>query len=310
MNTLSKELDRYLAIRRSLGYSLATDERILRKLIGFAASENTEHVGTALFLRWQEAFGRASKNTWARRLGIVCVFAQWLHCLDPKHEVPPQSLIPNQQRRTRPYIYSEEDIRRIVEAAAELPSIHGIRALTSATLFGLIAVTGLRIAEALSFDADDIDLDTGVLTLRRGKSGNARLLPVSECTRIELATYARERDRLLGEPSGAFFVSDSGERLTDCGARYSFATVCQSIGLRPLQKYNRNGRGPRIHDLRHTFAVRTLLNWYRTGKDPAREMIQLTTYLGHVNPAMTYWYIEAVPELLSLASQRVEEAQS
>src|SRR5208337_1866985 len=229
------------------------------------------------------------------------------HCIDSKHEVPPQSLIPKLARRPHPYIYSEDDIRRIVQAAAELPSIHGIRALTCTTLFGLMAVTGLRIAEALSLDSGDVDLVNGVLTLRRGKAGNARLLPVLDCTRKRLADYAKERDRLLGIPSKAFFVGDRGERFSDCGARYSFAAVCQNIGLRPTQKYHRHGRGPRIHDLRHTFAVRTLLMWYRTGKDPAQELIKLTTYLGHVNPKMTYWYIEAVPELLELASRRVEE---
>ena len=191
-------------------------------------------------------------------------------------------------------------------AAAELPSINGIRALTCSTLFGLIAVTGLRVSEALSLDVADVDLEAGLLTLRRGKLGKARLLPISDSTTVRLAAYAKERDRLLGSSPEAVLRVGSGERLTDCGARYNFAAVCQAIGLRPVEKFHRHGRGPRIHDLRHTFAVRTLVNWYRTGKDPAREMIKLTTYLGHANPAHTYWYIEAVPELLDLASRRVE----
>jgi integrase/recombinase XerD len=308
MSSLSKELDRYLTIRRSLGYDLGTTERNLRKFIGFAQRENAEYISTALFLRWQEAFGNANKQTWACRLGMVRVFAQWLHCVDPKHEVPSQSLIPSRIRRGRPYIYSEDEIRRIVSAAAELPSANGIRSLSVSTLFGLIAVTGLRISEALSLDTSDIDPDCGVLTLRRGKLGKARLLPVSECTRLRLIDYIRERDRLLGTAARPLFVSDLGQRLGDCSARYNFAVVCQSIGLRSAQKFNRHGRGPRIHDLRHTFAVRTLLNWYRTGKDASREMIRLTTYLGHSSPANTYWYIEAVPELLELASRRVGEA--
>lgn len=306
MNALSKELDRYLGIRRNLGYSLATDERILRRFIDFAERENTEHISIALFLEWKRTFGSAGNQTWAHRLGTIRIFAQWLHCMDLRHEVPPQSLIPSRFRRPRPYIYSEDEIRRIVESAAELPSIHGIRALTCATLFGLIAVTGLRVSEALSLDVGDVDLNAGVLTLRRGKFGKARLLPVSDCTKARLAAYAKERDRLLGTTSEPFFVADRGERLTDCGARYNFAAVCQTIGLRPVQKFKKHGRGPRIHDLRHTFAVRTLVNWYRTGKNPTREMIKLTTYLGHGDPADTYWYIEAVPELLELASKRLE----
>jgi integrase len=306
MSTLSAELDRYLAIRRSLGYKLSTSERILRTFIVYLNSEKAPHVSTALFLRWQGAYGRASRDTWAHRLGIVRIFAQWLQSVDPEHEVPPQGLIPARYLRARPHIYADDEVRRIVETAARLTSINGLRPLTLSTLFGLIAVSGLRISEALSLNVSDVDLETGVLTLRRGKLDKSRLLPVSDSTTAHLRAYAVERDRLLGTSAQAFFVSDQGTRVSDCAARYSFSSVCQSIGLRSAQKFNRHGKGPRIHDLRHTFAVRTLLNWYRAGVDPAREMIKLTTYLGHAKPEHTYWYIEAVPELLELAAQRVE----
>jgi integrase/recombinase XerD len=147
-------------------------------------------------------------------------------------------------------------------------------------------------------------METGVLTVRCGKGGKERLLPLLQSTMAELVAYASERDRLLGYRPEAFFIGDRGHRLTDCAARYNFALVCQDIGLRPAQKYYRHGRGPRIHDLRHSFAVRTMIDWYRRGKDPAHEMIKLTTWLGHASPANTYWYIEAVPELLELASRR------
>jgi integrase/recombinase XerD len=304
MSTLSDGLERYLGIRRSLGYDLRTAERILRRFIAFAESEGEAHISAALFQRWRETFGRASRQTWAARLVAVRLFAQWLHGMDARHEVPPKALIPSHRHRPRPYIYGDDEVRLIVEAAGELPSINGIRALTCSTLFGLIAVTGLRVSEALSLDADDLDTEIGVLTLRRGKLGKARLLPLFASTTAQLAAYAKERDRLLGGRPKPFFVADRGERLTDCGARYNFAAVCQAIGLRPVEKFRRHGHGPRIHDLRHTFAVRTLVNWYRQGADPAREMIKLTTYLGHADPAHTYWYIEAVPELLELASER------
>src|SRR5258705_7391349 len=234
MSTLSQELDRYLSIRRSLGYKLSTEERILRKFVAFAERENAESVSTAIFLRWKDLFGKANKQTWAHRLGMVRLFAQWLHTMDSKHEVPPRSLIPIRIRRPHPYIYSEDEIRRIVEAAAELPSINGIRALTCSTLFGLIAVTGLRVSEALSLDVADVDLEAGLVTLLRGKLGKARLLPVSDSTTARLIAYAKERDRLLGRPPKPFFVSDHGDRVTDCGARYNFAAVCQTIGLRPV----------------------------------------------------------------------------
>lgn len=306
MSTLSAELDRYLVIRRSLGHDLRTAERILRRFVSFADAQGDDRVSTALFLRWHAAFGAAGRQTWAARLIMVRLFAQWLHGLDSRHEVPPQGLLPSRQRRQRPHIYGEDQIRRIVEVAAELPSENGIRSLTYPAFFGLIAVTGLRVSEAISLGVDDVDLDAGVITVLRGKFGKERLLPVEETTRIRLREYAEERDRLLAKRPPAFFVSDRGERLTDCAARYNFAHVCQSIGLRQPQRFNRHGRGPRIHDLRHSFAVRTLVGWYRAGKDPNREMIKLTTYLGHSKPAHTYWYIEAIPELLELASRRAE----
>lgn len=308
MSTWSQELDRYLSVRRGLGYDLRTTERILRRFIAFAEGRNADHITTDLFLRWLDAVGHAQQQTKAGYLRAVRPFATWLHGINPDHEVLPRSLIPGRLHRSRPYIYSEDDIRRIVEAAAELPSINGVRALTSATLFGLIAVTGLRVSEAVSLKADDVDLATGVLTVRCGKLGKARLLPLAGSTTAHMAVYADERDRLLGRRPESFFVSDRGEHLTDCGARYNFAAVCRSVGLRQASKFHRHGRGPRIHDLRHTFAVRTIINWYRAGKDPAREMIKLSTYLGHSDPAHTYWYIEAVPELLELASHRAADA--
>lgn len=306
MSTLSRELDRYLSIRRSLGYDLRGTEKVLRRFVAFAEQQGTDHISTDLFLRWQKAFGRATRQTWAQRLMMIRLFAEWLRAIDPRHEVPPERLIPVRNRRPRPYIYSADEIRRIIEAAGELPSLNGFRALTSPVLFGLLAVTGLRLGEALSLDADDVDVESGVITVRTGKFGKERLLPLSPSTTAHLAAYAKERDRLLGEPSKPFFVSDRGGRLSTSGAQNNFAIVSQNIGLRPPEKYYRYGHGPRIHDLRHSFAVRTLLDWYRTGKDPAREMIKLTTYLGHSDPAHTYWYIEAVPELLELASRRAE----
>jgi integrase len=308
MSTLFKELDRYLSIRRGLGYDLRTAERILRRFITFAQQQDADHITIDLFLLWLKKSGKTAKQTLAGKLGAVRPFAAWLHGLDPEHEILPQSLIPCRQRRPLPYIYSEEEIRRIIETAGKLPSVNGIRALSCATLFGLIAVTGLRIGEAVSLNADDIDMDTGVLTLRCGKLEKERLLPLSDNTTAHLMSYAAERDRLLGHRPEPLFVSDRGKRLTDCGSRYNFAAICQTIGLRPAQKFHRHGRGPRIHDLRHSFAVRTMINWYRTGKDPAHEMIKLSTYLGHADPAYTYWYIEAVPELLELASQRATDS--
>lgn len=302
--TIASQLDCYLSVRRSLGYDLRTDERILRRFARFADQGCASHVDTALFLRWDASLPDVGTSTRSARLSKVRLFAQWLSGIDPAHEVPPRGLLPDRYARQRPHIYTEAEIAAIITAAKELPSVYGLRGLACSTLFGLIAVTGLRISEALALDDGDFDTASGVLRVRRGKLGKERLLPLTLCVVARLAHYAAERDRLLGSAAPAFFVAEKGTRLTDCCARYNFAHVCQMLGLRETQRYLRHGRGPRIHDLRHTFAVRTMIDWYRTGKDPAREMIRLTTYLGHSDPSNTFWYLEAVPELLELAMAR------
>jgi integrase/recombinase XerD len=308
MTTLTERLDDYIAVRRSLGYDLSFTARVLRGFTTFANREGTNHVTVDLFLRWKEGFGRASNSTWSTRLGMVRGFAGWLQGHDARTEVPPSGLIVGKLRRGRPYIYSQAEVARIVARAAKLPSRYGMRGWSCATLFGLIAVTGLRINEAVALDENDVDLDEGVITVRRGKNGTARYVPIAPSTVARLRAYRAERMRLLGATPGPFFLMESGKRPTDCCARYNFAIVSQDLGLREPQRFCRHGRGPRIHDLRHTFAVRTIIGWYRKGLDPDREMIKLSTYLGHVKPELTYWYIEAVPELLQLASKRAERS--
>jgi integrase/recombinase XerD len=299
------ELDRYLTLRRALGADLSTDARILRRFATFADSDGAQHVSANLVMRWLESLSPASPGTRATRFRVARQFAEWLHGIDPRHNAPPRGLVPGHLQRVHPYIYNEAEIVAIIEHARMLPSVYGLRGLTCSTLFGLIAVTGLRISEALALNPTDLDVESGVLHVRQGKLGKERLLPLDPSVIHRLESYGRERDRLLGRQPEAFFVSCEGGRLGDCGARYNFAQVCQQIGLRKPQLYLRHGRGPRIHDLRHTFAVRTMLGWYRSGKDVGREMIKLTTWLGHANPAHTYWYLEAVPELLELASARI-----
>ncbi len=306
MTKLSQHLDDYLTMRRSLGYGLALSGRVLRCFTAFADDEGMDHITVDLFLRWKAAFGAASSNTWSSRLGMVRAFASWLQGHDARTEVPPAGLICGKLRRTRPYIYSDAEVAAIVTHAAKLPSLYGLRGWTCSTLFGLIAITGLRINEALKLDDDDVDLDDGVITVRLGKNGKARLVPISLGSVTRLGAYRAERMRLLGTTIGAFFRNDDGRRPTGDCARHNFARVSKEIGLRETRRFGRDGRGPRIHDLRHTFAVRTIIEWYRKGLDPEREMLKLSTYLGHMNPDHTYWYIEAVPELLQLAVMRAE----
>jgi integrase len=308
MTTLTQRLEDYLAVRRSLGFDLSFSARVLRRFTAFADSEGSDHITVDLFLRWKAAFGNADNNTWSSRLRIVRIFARWLQGYDQRTEVPPVGLIPGNPPRGRPYIYSGKEIVEIVTRAANLKSRYELRGLTCSTVFGLLAATGMRVNEALQLDDEDVDLDTGVITVKRGKNGRARFIPIVASTTNRLRAYRRERVRLLGASAGAFFRIDNGHRLNEYTARYNFAIVSQAIGLRKPQRYRKHGRGPRIHDLRHTFAVRTIMTWYRAGLDPDREMSKLSTYLGHASPESTYWYIEAVPELLQLASERAERA--
>lgn len=308
MTRLSVLLNRYLELRRSFGYDLSTSGRILRRFVAFAESEGVEHVSADLFLRWKQSFGTANENTWAARLVMVRLFAIWLQTMDSEHEIPPAGLISGRKHRPRPYIYSETEVARIVSTAATLPSDYGLRGRTCSTAFGLMAVTGLRISEAVGLEDRDIDLKTAVVVVRKGKLGKPRFLPITPCAVQHLAIYRKYRNRFGNCDEPRFFQWDTGQRLTDCGLRYNFAQVCQQIGLREPQELRKHGRGPRIHDLRHTFAVRAILRWYREGRDPDREMSKLSAYLGHAAPEHTYWYIEAVPELLRLAVERSERS--
>lgn len=306
MSALRAAVEEYLAIRRSLGFELRHVASYLYDFVGLADAEGAAHLTTALALRWAQQPATAHPSSWARRLGIVRRFAAWHRAADPQTEIPADGLLPYRYRRKPPYIYSDDEIARLVHAAAALPSANALRAHTYATFFGLLVVTGLRVSEALKLDRQDVDLQEGILTIRRTKFGKSRLVPLHPSSRDALDRYAGRRDALRpGRSTPAFFVSARGTRLTEWSARYTFATISRQIGLRAPAGGQRHGRGPRLHDMRHRFAARTLIDWYRTGVDVEREIPKLATYLGHVHVHDTYWYIEGVPELLQLATERL-----
>ena len=310
MTSLQERLDEYITVRRSLGFGLVGPARSLGRFVAFAESEGRDSITTDLAMRWATKSARAQPATWASRLGMVRRFAAWCATSDPRTEIPPDGLLPYRYRRTRPHIYSDEEIHRIVAAAGGLPSSTGLRARTYATIFGLLAVTGMRLSEVVALDRTDVDLEHGIVTVRRSKFGSSRFVPVHPSTVEALGAYAAQRDGLVAAPfTASFFVSEGGARITDCMARYTFAVVSRRIGLRASAGGYRHGRGPRLHDIRHRFAVITMLDWYRAGVDVEREIPKLSTYLGHVHVNDTYWYIEAVPELLAFAAARLDNAR-
>jgi len=304
MSDLRQALEDYLAVRRSLGFDLRLPASSLRNFVSFVEANKATYITRELAVRWAKQPRNAQQATWAWRLGMVRRFASWCTATDSRTEVPPEGLIPYRYYRNPPYIYSDDEIQRLIGGASELPSANGLRASSYSTLFGLLSVTGMRVSEVLMLDREDVDLGNGILTIRRTKFGKSRLVPVHGSTRDVLKHYDQLRDQVFPRAATrAFFLSERGSRITEWSARYTFAKLSQQIGLRSAAKGH--GRGPRIHDMRHRFAAHTLIEWYRAGIDVERELPKLATYLGHVHVNETYWYLEAVPELLQLATQRL-----
>jgi integrase/recombinase XerD len=307
MSKLREASEQYLQLRRNLGCQLLETGRLLQNFLAFAERGGASHLTTDLALRWVQQPSGVQPATRALRLRVVRRFAIWLSASDRRTGVPPAGLLPGRYVRKRPYIYSDAEIRDLVRTAGQLDSASGLKGRTYATIFGLLAVTGMRVSEVLALDREDVDLDEGILRIRRTKFGKSRLVAVDDSTRQVLADYARERDRgARRAAAAAFFLSGGGDRVTGWATRYNFAKVSREVGLRAPAGGRRHGHGPRLHDMRHRFAVYTLLRWYRSGLDVEREIPKLATYLGHVHVNETYWYLEAVPELLELAARRLE----
>jgi integrase len=306
MKPLHDAVEEYLAIRRALGSPIPCASSQLRDFVRFLESEGADFVTTRLALRWAQQPVHAQPATWADRLGVVRRFATWRVIIDPRTEIPPCGLLPHQRRRKPPYIYSDAEIEQLVGQAARLPSALGLRGPTFATLIGLLAASGLRLGEALALDLADVDLGAGILTVRKAKFGQSRFVPLHDSTRRVLEHYASIRDRILPyRPVAAFFVTERGKRIRDGMADWTFAKVSCAIGLREPAPPDCCGHGPRLHDLRHRFATARIIAWYREGLDVERELPKLATYLGHAHVRYSYWYIEAVPELLNLATERL-----
>jgi integrase len=306
MSDLSAALTHYLAIRRTLGRVDRLGSRLLHRFVAFVEAAGSPFITTELVRRWAVQPTGAHPSTWAGRLIIARRFAIWCRASDPRTEVPPTDLVGQRYRRKPPQRFRDHDIVALVQSAAALPSAKHLRGRTYATLFGLLAVTGLRINEALHLDRSDVDLETGVLLIRRTKFGKSRLVPIHPTTQEALRAYSQERDRILAKATTpAFFLSERRTRITEWSARYTVAVVSRTVGLRGPTRDGRHGHGPRIQDLRHRFAAQTLITWYQAGVDVERELPKLSTYLGHVHTADTYWYLEAIPELLQLAADRV-----
>ena len=302
MNDLGLALDSYLAVRRALGFKLARDEYELRRFVEYAQERQSPIVTTAMALDWATQSQNAASITQAKHLGAVRGFARYLHASDPRHEVPPVKLIPYHRFRYQPYIYSDEDVTALLAAAQRIR--HPLKAATYTTVLGLLAVSGMRVGEALALDEDDVDFNDAALFIRNSKFHKSRVLPLHSTCREALRLYADKRNELMSRPRApSFFVSLAGTRLVIQNVQATFWKLLHRAGLSERRPHR-----PRIHDLRHSFAVTTVRRWYEAGLEVETRLPSLSTYLGHVSPSATYWYLTATPDLMALAAKRLERA--
>jgi integrase/recombinase XerD len=301
VSALRVALDDYLAIRRRLGFTMPQDGRLIEGFVAFLDRAGASRITTELALTWARLPVDVHPFTWRQRLIVARGFARYLATVDPDSEVPPVDLLPGHRPRITPYVYSEAEITALMAAARGLRP--ALRAARHETLIGLLAVTGCRPAEALGLDRADVDLDNGVVHVRVGKKNKQRDVPVHPSTVGALRGYAGLRDAHCPTPSTpAFFLSARGRRMGREELNATFIKLVRQVGLEGAGSRAR----PRPYDLRHAFAVHTLIDWYRSGENVDRRMPLLSTYLGHVDPASTYWYLESVPELLQLVTERME----
>jgi integrase/recombinase XerD len=305
MSPLRDAAENYLVMRRALGFKLTTWGRQLMSFINYCEAHHADHITTEFTLAWAMQTSRASGDEvyWSRRLMVVRIFARHLKALDPATEVPPADVLPHHYRRIVPYPYSPGEIAALMSVAGRLTP--ALRSATWQTLIGLLVVTGMRTGEACRLDRDQVDPDTGVLVIADSKFGKSRQVFLHPSTIAALRDYERRRNHWCPTPAApSFLVSIRGTRLDAHNLTRTFAELVDAAGIQTPP----GRRRPRLHDLRHSFTVATLLDWYRDGADVQARLPLLSTWLGHVDPKSTYWYLQAVPELLALAAGRLEQA--
>lgn len=301
-------LDEYIMERNQFGYSLKRAPTLLKKFIQYAYENNHVPFTNEGFMNWKRDYGSASEGTWKKRLSVYRGFAIWLKHIEPLTEVPPSCLIPSSGfSRTKPYIYSDDEISQILTEARRLRSSHGLKGLAYSTLFGLLRTTGMRIGEVTNLTIQDVNLNDLVIHIRNAKNNRERVIPITEGAAMVLEEYDRMVEKYVPKDHSHFFVLEDARPIHTYNAQYNFAQIGQKIGLRKKQQLWKLGKGPRIHDLRHTFAVKTLISAFENNLDVDVEIYKLSNFLGHEKIEYTYWYIEAVPELMTLAAQRLED---
>jgi integrase len=303
VSALAEHLEDYLRMRRALGFQLGRHGQVLPHFVAYLDAAGATTVTVELAVAWARLPQRVKPITVEYRISTVRGFGHYLHAIDPAHQIPPPGLLAVPRRRPAPYVYAPGELARVLQAARRLRPT--LRAATHRTLLGLLAATGMRVGEAVALTRNDVDLTAGLITIRHAKFGRMRMVPLHPSVTAALRGYASVRGRLCPAPrSDRFFVSVTGRALRRQEVQHVFRTITAQLGLRTEAVH------PRMHDLRHSFAVHTLIDWHRDGVDVHAMLPTLSTYLGHVEPANTYWYLSAVPELMQLAAARLEQHQA
>jgi integrase/recombinase XerD len=301
MSSLRDRAEDYLRMRRALGYKLEIQGLLLGGFVSYLEKVDAVTVTIENAVAWATLPAGADPSYWAGRLSVVRQFARHLQTIDPACEVPPARLLPYRSPRAIPYLYEPAEITALMDAAGQLQP--PLLAANYRTLIGLLSVTGLRLGEAIRLDRVDVDDRHQLLRVLDSKFGKSREVVLQDSTMNALRDYGRLRDERFPQPRcEAFLVSTRGTRLRKTCIHHMFARLVRAAGLTPRSP----GCRPRLHDLRHAFAVRTLLEWYRDGLDVQARLPLLSTYMGHVNPASTFWYLTAAPELLALVADRLD----
>jgi len=304
MCSLEQHLTNYLAFRRSLGYELAGSERLLKNFVAFLDVKHSRTITIKLAMEWTLLSKNVQPSYWSKRLSVVRLFAQYLVAYIPETEVPDPGLLNARTKRAEPYLYTDKQINQILNACLSAQS-KGLRHLTYYTLFGLLAVTGCRISEMINLSLRDVNLKVSAITIRGSKFGKSRCLPISSSTTEHLIAYSERRSVFSRELDvDNYFISEQGKPLTVNGVEIFYVRLSKNIGLR----HKDDSFGPRIHDFRHTYVIKSVINCYKSNADVHQLMPLLATYLGHKKPSDTYWYLSNVPELMALAAEKFELA--
>lgn len=300
MKSIQQAIKEYLEYRNRLGFALVNEKRLLKGFASFMKRNKAEFVTCKLALAFAKINPKSTRKTWSRRLGVIRLFAMYHSVIDHRTEIPPAHLLPASFQRRSPFIYTDNQITLLLECCKQQSSIYEIERYSYFMIFGLLAITGTRISEITTLNRDAVDLLKGIITIHQSKFKKSRYLPIHRSTVNALHEYLDYRDRYFPNPASSyFFIDHLGMGIPTHRIRKVFRKLLIKIGLR--RKFD---RGARLTDFRHTFATKTLIHWYQHGLNVDQQMPLLSTYLGHVHPSTTYWYLTVTPELLRLVLSR------